>query len=97
MNQKPSLGRIVLFTCDKQTAEQINQMGGAHHHNYIPGEQIPGIVVGVQQNGNCNLTLFPDAPETLHVQGVEQSTTNRNRSWNWPTRVEGGTGGEAAA
>lgn len=95
MQQKPTLGRIVLFTLDKQTCEQINQTGATR--SYIPGQQICGIVTDVNQNGNLDLTLFPSGPEMLHIANVEYGTTNRNRSWTWPPRVEAGTGGEQGA
>jgi len=90
--QPPSLGRIVHFTVDNVSAAKLNQLGG---RRYAVSEKCAAIITRVQDNNACNLTLFPDADEILHVSNVAYSTGGQPGTWSWPERI--GDAVEAAA
>jgi hypothetical protein len=75
MEQKPSLGRIVLFR-----AEHSN---GATEH--------PAIITRVWSDTCVNLTVFPDyaAPVAKSSVAFSDDVDNPNGlyAWRWPPRV----------
>ncbi len=81
----PSLGRIVVLTCDNAIAAKLNQLAG---RRYNIGEPCAGIVTRALENGACNITLFPDAEEVLHIATVPFSSGSQPGTWSWPERVE---------
>lgn len=78
------LGRIVHYVSDMEAGTQA-------------GEIIPAIVVGVplpgavgQEDGMCNLTIFPDCfsgnPVCLRIAGCRFSEDKLPGTWHWPPR-----------
>jgi hypothetical protein len=88
----PTLGRIVHFTVDTNAATKLNQIGG---RRYNIGEKVAGIVTRPLDNHSCNLTLFPDAEETMFLANVPYSAGNQPGTWNWAERI--GEAEQAAA
>ncbi len=88
----PSLGRIVHYTVDTQAATKLNALGGKR---YNVSEKIPGMIVRLHENNACNLTLFPDAGDTIHFSNVPYSAGNQPGTWTWTERS--GEQQEAAA
>ena len=88
--QKPTLGRIVHYTCNPDTAGRLNALGG---RKYNVNDIVPGIIVRAGDNNQCNLTLFPDADQVYHIAGVAFSNQGQPGTWGWPERI----GEEAAA
>lgn len=74
MEQKPSIGRIVLFRGEKSN--------GVNEH--------PAIITRVWSDTCVNLTVFldngaPIVPTSVnHEENLESST---NPAWRWPPRV----------
>lgn len=92
MAPKATIGRIVHCTLDSAAAQKLNQLGG---RKYATGDKVPGIVVRAGENNVCNLTLFPDAEEVVHMPNMTFSAGNQPGTWNWPERT--GETQEAAA
>lgn len=80
----PSLGRIVHLACDTEAATKLNRLGG---RRYNVGDKVAGIVTRALDNHACNLTLFPDAEETLFMPNVPFSAGGQPGTWSWPERV----------
>lgn len=83
--QTPSLGRIVHFHVDPNAAQKLNQLGG---RRYNVGDKVPGMIVRTLDNNACNLTLFPDADENMHISNVPFSTGIQPGTWAWPERTQ---------
>ena len=92
-SQAVSIGRIVHFTVDGNAATKINQLGG---RRYNSGEKCAGIVTRTHAENACNLTLFPDGAETMHLANVPYGT-GQPGTWSWPERTGEGASGEVAA
>jgi hypothetical protein len=90
--QPPSLGRIVHFHVNEDAARKLNSLGGK---KYGVAEKCPAMIVRTLDNNACNLTLFPDAEEILHVANVAYSTGGQPGTWSYPERI--GEAQEAAA
>ena len=88
----PTLGRIVHYTCDPQTAQKLNQLGG---RKYNVGDIVPGMVVRTTENNSVSLKLHPEAEDDLLISNIAFSTGGQPNTWNWPERV--GETHEAAA
>lgn len=75
MEQKPSVGRIVLF--------RSLESNGAKEH--------PAIITRVWSDGCVNLTVFPDYGEPVLKSSVTfaeiSETTAESYAWRWPPRV----------
>lgn len=71
MDQKPSIGRIVIY----------NHPGSAD--GTYPPAQSPAIIQGVNPDGTCRLFIFGPKGQHMdnHVQGDGPC------QWNWPPRV----------
>jgi len=80
--QKPSIGRIVTYTCTEyDTAEQAKQSGVCNMQL-----KLPAIIVAVWDDQCVNLKVIqdgsvPDLWVTSAVKGDEQG------NWNWPVKV----------
>lgn len=85
MNQKISLGRIVMITVDADTATKLAKLATVHH--YTVGQKLPGLVVGAMENNSISAKLFPDGPNDLYLTGIPFSTGNQPGTWNWPDRI----------
>jgi len=74
-DQKPSLGRIVLFR--------------AHHAN--GKSEHPAIITRVWSNECVNLTVFPDTQLPISYTSVLQNESLtegwQSCAWRWPPRV----------
>lgn len=76
MDQKPSLGRIVLF--------RSHESNGAKEH--------PAMITRVWSDTCVNLTVFPDfANHFVMKTSVNQNENlegpNQDNVWRWPPRV----------
>jgi len=85
MNPKITLGRIVMFIVDADTASKLAKLGTVHH--YVIGQKLPGLVVGVNENNSVSAKLFPDGPTDLYLTGIPFSAGNQPGTWNWPDRI----------
>jgi hypothetical protein len=75
MDQKPSIGRIVLF--------RTHASNGALEH--------PAIITRVWSDTCVNLSVFPDFGEPQPRTSVNQNESldgpNQDYAWRWPPRV----------
>lgn len=89
--QKPSLGRIVLFTFPRPFNSNWSEHGGQ-------GEQVPAIITAVWSDICVNLTVFVDGKQAaipvtsvcLKTDQNEKNAINSNlvgSFWEWPPRV----------
>ncbi|MCU1338858.1 MAG: hypothetical protein JWO19_4439 [Bryobacterales bacterium] len=85
-NPSQALGRDIHFTVDRAASEKLNQIGG---RRYNIAETVPGKIVRVLDNNACNLMLFPDADEVLHLSAVPFSASAQPGTWTWPERMAG--------
>jgi hypothetical protein len=94
MKTRPFLGRTVVLNVDTPIAGKLNQLAG---RRYNVGDPCAGIVTRVLDNNACNLTLFPDAEEILHVSAVPFSSGNQPGTWTWTEEEATGMGATAEA
>jgi len=69
---KPSIGRIVIFHCDAQQREEMN--------NYQ--DHAPAIITAVWGDECVNLKVLLDGENTLWMTSVILGTSERQ--WSWP-------------
>ena len=79
----PTLGRIVLFNVNPDAATKLNSIGG---RKYNVGDKVPAMVVRPLDNNACNLTLFPDAEEIMHLSAIPYSSAAQPGTWSWLQR-----------
>jgi hypothetical protein len=85
---KPSLGRIVHFEIDEQTANEINGQSFSDdraNNRVQPGELVPAMIVRVWSEICVNLKLLLDGPGDLWITSVCQGTGPR--TFREPARV----------
>lgn len=81
MEQKPSLGRIVIFVLgDSQAVKD-------HVNNY--GNEAPAIITRVfdGETGMVNMKVLLDGIHDRWVTSVKYSEEPTPYSWHWPARV----------
>jgi hypothetical protein len=75
MEQKPSIGRIVLFRSHESNAAQEH----------------PALITRVWSDTCVNLTVFPDNGSPILETSVNQNESlegpNQDLAWRWPPRV----------
>ena len=69
---KPSIGRIVIFHCDEQQREKMN--------NYQP--DAPAVITAVWGDEYVNLKVLLDGENTLWMTSATLGTGERQ--WSWP-------------
>lgn len=69
---KPSIGRIVIFHCDEQQIEKMN--------NYQP--DAPAVITAVWGDECVNLKVLLDGENTLWITSATLGTGERQ--WSWP-------------
>lgn len=74
--QKPTVGRIVLFEPDTDDSE-------AQANRVASGERLPAIIVRVYEN-RVNLRVFNDGEAVLRRTSVPFG--EGAYTWNWPPR-----------
>jgi hypothetical protein len=83
LEQKATLGRIVMVSLDANYARLLSELGGS---SYAVGQRVPAVIVHVWQNEMVNLKIFADAPSDLWITNVDFSPVHQARTWNWPER-----------
>jgi hypothetical protein len=78
----PTLGRLVLFTCDSLNATEWNRRNDGQIIK--PGDQLPAMVVKVWTPQVVDLRVFRSAATDGWVASVGEGTGDRN--WSWPQR-----------
>jgi hypothetical protein len=82
----PTIGRILLFTVDKHTAEEMNKRNDGN--SVSVGDKLPAIVVRTYGGSCVNLKVFRDAQSCYWITSVsEKSEGVTDRCWEWPTKV----------
>lgn len=69
---KPSIGRIVIFHCDEQQREEMN--------NHQP--DAPAVITAVWNDECVNLKVLLDGENTLWITSAALGTGERE--WSWP-------------
>jgi hypothetical protein len=78
---RPTIGRIVIFTLDAQSASDVPSGG------YAAKDEAPAIVTRARVDSpTVNLKVFLDGPIDLSVLDVRQGAKGEPRTWRWPER-----------
>lgn len=85
----PTLGALVFFQLDAETADRINELVSAHGRgtNVLTGFLVAGHVTRAWSTTRINLKLLCDAPFDLWIEDVPQWDGNPGqglRTWRWP-------------